>query len=160
MAVQQAEVLDVMKGLFEAAQHPDIAEVYTYGAGTKESPGGVAVKDVRGGKMFLVASPWKGETPVDAPEILPPPRQGVQRISTLAIRLLDAAKPALFQAWRLVALPDLGPTDARSVTPAGVSIKCADGTTVLLRAMSGGSQTGDPAEDLHPDWQIPAGIVV
>ncbi|MEU4558428.1 hypothetical protein AB0F72_08560 [Actinoplanes sp. NPDC023936] len=158
--MQQAEVLDVMKRLFEAAAHPDIAEVRVYGAGTKESPGGVAVKDQRNGSTYLVASPWKGETPVDVPEQLPPPKLGVQRIAVLAVRLLDAARPAQFQAWRLVALPDLGPTDARGTTPAGVSIKCADGTNVLLRAMHGGSQTGDPAEDPHPDWQIPAGITV
>ena len=158
--MQLNEVLDVMKRLIEAAQHPDIKNVYTYGAGTKESPGGVAAVDERGGKMFLVGSPWKGETPIDAPEQLPPPKSGAQRIAVLAVRLLDAARPAQFAAWRLVALPDLGPTDQRGATPAGVSIKCADGTTFLLRATSGGSQTGDPEVDPHPDWTIPTSITV
>ncbi len=158
--MQLTEVLDLLKRLLVAAQHPDVADVYTYGAGTKESPGGVAVKDVRGGKMFLAGSDWKGEQPIDVPEILPAPKQGAQRILTLAIQLLDAARPAQLQAWRAVTLPDLGPTDARGVTPAGISLVAADGSRFLLRAMHGGSQTGDPDVDPNPEWRVPAGISV
>lgn len=158
--MQLTEVLDLLKRLFEAAGHPDIAEVRTYGAGTEQSPAGVDVRDVRRGHTYLAGSSWKGETPVDVPEVLPAPKQGAQRIAILAVKLLDAAQPAQFKAWRLVALPDLGPTDGRGTVPAGVSIVCADGARVLLHATQGSSQAGDPEVDPHPDWQIPAGISI
>ncbi|WP_203756294.1 hypothetical protein [Actinoplanes cyaneus] len=84
----------------------------------------------------------------------------MQRIATLAIMLLDKARPAQLQTWRPVALPDLGSTDARGATPAGLSIVCTDGTRFLLRATQGGSQLPTPDEDPHPEWQVPEGLSV
>lgn len=158
--MQLPEVLDLLQRLLTAAQHPDIVEVRVYSGGPEPARNGVAVKDRRGGNMYLAGAVWKGETPVDAPEVLPPPKLGVQRIAALTVKLLDVAKPAELQAWRLVALPDLGPTDARGVTPSGVSLVGADGSKVLLRALHGGSQTGDPAEDPYPDWRVPATLAI
>ncbi|GGN39105.1 hypothetical protein GCM10010109_66660 [Actinoplanes campanulatus] len=131
-----------------------------YGEGTPQSPAGVAVKDTRGGSTYLWGTTWRGETPVDLPEVLPPPKLGAQRIAVLAVKLLDAARPAELKAWRLVALPDLGPTDARGVAPAGVGLVAADGSRFLLRATHGGSQTGDPAEDPHPEWRVPEALAI
>jgi hypothetical protein len=160
VAVQLPEVLDVLRRLFEAAQHPDIAEVRVYSGGDEPMRNGLALKDHRGGSTYLAGAVWKGEQPVDAPEQLPAPKSGAPRIAILAVKLLDVARPADFRDWRLVALPDLGPTDGRGTTPTGVSIVAADGSRVLLRAMHGGSQTGDPAEDPHPDWRIPVSISI
>jgi hypothetical protein len=158
--VQLTDVLDLLRRLIQAADHPDIAEVRVYAGGDEPLRNGVDVKDQRGGHMFLAGAQWKGETPVEVPELLPPPKLGAQRIAILTVKLLDAARPAELKAWRLVALPDLGPTDARGVAPAGVSLVAADGTKILLRAMHGGSQTGDPAEDPHPDWRVPGTLTV
>lgn len=158
--MQLGDVLDLLKRLIEAAQHPDIAEVRLYSGGPEPARNGVAVKDVRGGSMFLAGAAWKGETPVDVPEVLPPPKLGAQRIAILTVQLLNAAKPSELQDWRLVALNDLGPTEARSVTPSAVSLIATDGTRFLLRALHGGSQTGDPAEDPHPDWRVPKALSI
>jgi hypothetical protein len=158
--VQLTEVLDVLAALFRAADHPDIAEVSTFARGPEPARNGLAVKDKWSGTTFLSGADWKGETPVEMPAVLPPPKKGVQRIATLAVMLLDMARPAQMEAWRLVALPDLGPTDARGATPSGVSIACADGTRVLLRATQGGSQLPTPDDDPNPGWQVPAGLSV
>lgn len=158
--MQLPDILDVLKRLFEAAQHPDIAGVSVFARGSELPRNGIAVKDRWSGTTFLSGADWKGETPVDTPAVLPPPKQGVQRILTLAAWLLDTAKPAQFQAWRLVALPDLGPTDARGTTPAALSIVCADGTRFLLRATQGGSQLPTPGEDPNPDWRVPADLSI
>lgn len=153
--MQLVEVLDLVQRLIVAAQHPDIDDVRLYGEGTEQSPAGVAVKDQRGGSTYLWGTTAKGETPVETSVALPPPKLGAQRIAVLVVKLLDAARPGTLQAWRLVALPGLGPTDARGVAPAGVSVIGADGSRFLLRATHGGSQTGDPAEDPFPDWRVP-----
>jgi hypothetical protein len=158
--VQLSETLDLLKRLLDAAGHPDVAEVSLYSGGPEPDRNGVAVKDRRGGHMYLSGATWKGEIPVDTPDVLPPPNLGAQRIAALTVKLLDAAKPVELQAWRLVALPDLGPTDARSVAPTAVSLVGADGSRMLLRATHGGSQTGDPAEDPHPDWRVPEPLTV
>ncbi|MFC7530208.1 hypothetical protein [Actinoplanes sp. GCM10030250] len=160
--MELTDVLDVFERLFNAAQHPDIAEVRRYGKGTAESLAGVDLRDQRDAHMYLSGpTTWKGkETPLEVPEQLPPPRLGAQRIAVLAAQLLDAAKPAQFRAWRLVALENLGPTDQRGTVPAGVSVLCADGSRILLRATSGASQTPYPAEDPFPQWRVPTPITV
>ncbi|MFC7532366.1 hypothetical protein [Actinoplanes sp. GCM10030250] len=94
------------------------------------------------------------------PEQLPPPRLGAQRIAVLAAHLLQVASPPQIKASRLVALENLGPTDQRGTVPAGVSLVCADGTRMLLRATSGASQTPYPDEDPHPNWRVPEDIAV
>jgi hypothetical protein len=159
--VQLPDVLDLLRRLIEGAQHPDIADVRLYSGGPEPERNGVAVRDQRQGHMYLAGTTWKGETPVDTPDVLPPPKLGAQRIAVLAVKLLDVARPAELKAWRLVALPDLGSTDARGVAPAGVSLACADGTRVLLRATHGGAQAErDPEEDPFPDWRVPDSLAV
>ncbi|WP_436532878.1 hypothetical protein [Actinoplanes sp. HUAS TT8] len=158
--MQLAELLDLLKRLIEAGQHPDITDVSVFSRGPELARNGVAVKDRWSGSTFLSGSDWKRESPVETPAVLPPPKKGVQRIATLTIMLLDAARPAQLQAWRPVALPDLGPTDARGATPAGLSIVCADGTHFLLRATQGGSQLPTPDEDPHPEWRVPEGLSI
>jgi hypothetical protein len=159
--VQLGDVLGLLKRLLEAAGHPDIAEVRLYSGGPEPERNGIAVRDQRHGHMYLAGASWKGETEVPAPDLLPPPKLGAQRIAALVVKLLDVARPAELKAWRLVALPDLGPTDARGVAPSGVSLACSDGTRVLLRATHGGAQAErDPAEDPHPDWQVPETLTV
>jgi hypothetical protein len=160
--VQLGDVLDLLKRLIEAAQHPDVAEVRVYSGGPEPARNGVAVKDRRGGHMYLAGATWKGETPVDVPTVLPPPKLGAQRIAILTVQLLNAARPSELQDWRLVALTDLGPTEARGTMPSGVSLIAADGTRFLLRALHGGSQTGDPEEepDVSRGWQVPASLTV
>lgn len=157
--MQLAAVLDVFEALFKAAQHPDVAEVGRYGNDTApggQSPAGVKVKDARGAHMYLWGAVWKGATTLEVPAVLPTPKWGAQRIAVFAAQLLDVAQPTdFFQSWRLVALPDLGPTNARGQVPAGVEVVCADGTRMLLRSTHGSSQTGDPDEEPCPDYQIP-----
>lgn len=157
--MQLSAVLDVFEGLFRAAGHPDVVDVGRYGADVEpggSSPAGVKLRDVRGGHMYLWGARWKGETPLAVPEVLPTPRFGHQRIAVFAAQLLEAAQPTdLFESWRLVALPDIGPTEARGQVPAGVSVVCVDGTKVLLRSTHGSSPTGDPDVEPCPEYRIP-----
>lgn len=171
--VKDTQVLDVVEQLLNAAQHPDIAKVERYGPGdgpwgpSITSPG-MSTRGITGVKVThqstATASLWlanrPGETPIPVPGVLPPPRQNrAPRLAILAVQLLDGAKPAQFKAWQLVALPDVGATDKRGISPAGVSIVTAAGEKVLLRVSATGPTVGvEPAEDPFPDYVIPEGI--
>ncbi|GIM88792.1 hypothetical protein [Paractinoplanes toevensis] len=162
------EILDVVEDLLRRAEHPDITAITRYG--DSNQPWGPSaerskVKGVTGLKVahqstataMLWGADLPGETPLDVPATLPEPKYRAARLAILVVQLLDAARPAQFKAWRLVALPDMGPTEQRGTFPSGVSIVTADGTRMLLCTSSTGAMVGDePAEEPFPDWQVPA----
>jgi hypothetical protein len=162
--VQLAEILDVFEQLLTASGHPDIVSVRRYGTDTAPggpSPAGVAVKYQSGSHAYLAGGTGAGEVPLAVPEVMPPPKRRASRLAIFAVQLLDVARPEVFKAWRLVALPDGGPDGERGSTfPAGVSLVCADGTRMLLRVTAGSGQQGDPDEDPFPDYVIPADLAV
>ncbi|MCO8277000.1 hypothetical protein M1L60_41125 [Actinoplanes sp. TRM 88003] len=168
--MQLAQVLDVIERVLVAAEHPDIVKIERYGTGTEPwgpsaaksrttSIAGVRVTYASTATAMLWGAIWPGEKPLPMPAELPKISDRVARLSILVVQLLDVAKPAAFTSWQLVSLPDLGPQDAPAPAPAGVSVVCADGTKMLLRAASTGATVGDePENDPTPDYVIPAGV--
>jgi hypothetical protein len=157
--VQLAEILDVFEQLLTASGHPDIVSVRRYGTDTAPggpSPAGVAVKYQSGSHAFLAGGLGDGEIPIPVPDVMPGPKRRASRLAVFAVQLLDVARPAQFKAWRLIALPDVGPEAERGQFPAGVSVICADGTRMLLLVTAGSGPAGDPAEEPFPGWTIPA----
>jgi hypothetical protein len=157
--VQLAQVLDVLAALLAAADHPEVAAVERYGQDLVPggpSPAGVRVRYRNGSEAYLWVALWPGENPLPTPETLPSPKRRADRIAVFTAQLLDVARPAQFAAWRVVALPDLGPLEESGKAPRGVRIDCADGTSLLLRATSGVGPSGDPDEDPYPGYRIPA----
>ncbi|WP_045740975.1 hypothetical protein [Actinoplanes rectilineatus] len=153
------DALDLLERLLNAAGHPDIASVKRYGQGTEQSPAGIDLADQRGAHMYLFGEQRKGEIPIDVPTVLPTPKYGSQRVAVLAAQLLDAARPDALREWRLVAFGDLGPTDARGVAPAGISMLAADGSRILLRSAMGASKdTTAPDSEPSPGWTPPADL--
>ncbi|MDI6102500.1 hypothetical protein QLQ12_28155 [Actinoplanes sp. NEAU-A12] len=156
-----AQVLDVIETLFQACGHPEIEAVERFGSDTVPggpSPSGVRIRYVDGALAYLWGAVWPSETDLPTPETLPPPAgRRPDRVAVLAALLLDAARPAGFRSWRLVALRDLGPSDERGKVPRGLRIVCADGTSLLLRATAAGGPERAPEEEPYPDWRIPGG---
>ncbi|WP_189333771.1 hypothetical protein [Actinoplanes ianthinogenes] len=155
--MQLAQVLDVLQELHVAAGHPEIAEVARFGtdgAPGGPSPAGLRIRYVTGSEAYLWGAVWPGETAVPVPEVLPPPNRRAPRAAAFAAQLLEAARPGVFRAWELVALPDLGPAGERGKVPLGLRINCADGTAYLLRATAAGGPTVEPDTEPHPEYQI------
>ena len=169
-AVNLAAILDVIEGLLNAAEHPDIVKVDRYGDGNEpwgpstersksKTLAGVKVTHQSTATASLWGAVWPGQQPVAVPDVLPAPKFRAARLAILVVQLLDVARPAQFKAWQLVALPDLGPAEARGTFPAGVSITCADGASMLLRATSTGASVGhEDTEDRFSDYMIPEGV--
>ncbi|GAA4600376.1 hypothetical protein GCM10023107_52720 [Actinoplanes octamycinicus] len=156
--MQLAQVLDVLQELHIAGGHPEIAEVARFGADGVPggpSPAGLRIRYVTGSEAYLWGAVWPGETAMPVPEVLPPPSRRAMRAAAFAARLLEAARPAGFRAWELVALPDLGPVGERGKVPLGLRITAADGTSVLLRATAAGGPTVEPDTEPYPDYRIP-----
>ncbi|MEU4423387.1 hypothetical protein AB0F81_22400 [Actinoplanes sp. NPDC024001] len=156
-----AQVLDVIEALVAASGHPEITAVERYGHDLVPggpSPAGVRVRYESGAEAYLWGAVWPRENALPTPEVLPPPTRRVDRIAVLIAWLLDAARPAAFRSWQLVALPDLGPTDERGKVPCGVRIDCADGTSLLLRATAAGGPQGDPEVDPYPGYRVPESL--
>jgi hypothetical protein len=166
-------VLDTIERLLRAAGHPDIVDIERYGPNqgawgpSVKTPGmdqrgitGVRVTHQSTATASLWEANWHGETPVDTPAVMPPPRQNRgPRLAILTAWLLDIARPGDFKAWRLVALPEVGKTDTRGATPVGLSVITADGQRVLLRASATGAVVGeDPLDEPFPDWEPPPSI--
>jgi len=159
--MQLAQVLDVFEGLLVASKHPDIVEIERYGrdvAPGGSSPAGVKARYQSGSEAYLWGAVWPGEIPITVPDEMPPPKRRADRMAIFAVQLLDVARPDVFTSWQLVAFPDLGPTDERGKSAAGVSLVCSDGTKMLLRVTAGSGPSGDPAEDPFPDYRIPEGV--
>ena len=161
-----SKTLDVIEKLLVAANHPDITDIRRYGPGLgpwgpsdEKSPvkgvTGLRVTHQSSSTASLWEAIWPGEQPVEAPDVLPAPRQNrAPRLAILVARLLDKARPAEFKAWRLVSLPGLGVPEEG--LPFGLSIVHADGTRMLLRASATGATAGtDVAEDPFPDYVVP-----
>jgi hypothetical protein len=161
-------ILDVVERLLNTAGHPDIVKVARYGPDlgpwgptAEKSP----VKNATGLKVthqstataMLWEAIWPGEQPIEAPAVLPAPKQNrAPRLVLLVAQLLEVARPAEFKAWRLVTLPDLGRTDMEPRTALGLSFVLADGTRMLLRASATGATMGvEDEEDRFPDYVIP-----
>ncbi|GAB1694926.1 hypothetical protein KRM28CT15_67290 [Krasilnikovia sp. M28-CT-15] len=65
----------------------------------------------------------------------------------------------MVRSWQLVALSDLGLTDARGTSPSGVSLVSAGGTKVLLRISGASVSTGaDPETEPFPNYVIPDAV--
>ncbi|GGN05403.1 hypothetical protein FHR83_001401 [Actinoplanes campanulatus] len=160
--MQLAQVLDVIEALFRAAAHPEIEAVERFGAGTAPggpSPAGVRIRYGDGALAYLWGAIWPQETDLPVPDVLPPPAgRRPDRVAVLAVMLLDAARPAAFRSWQLVALADLGPGGERGKAPRGVRIVCADGTSLLLRATAAGGPDRAPSQEPYPDYRIPSGF--
>ena len=155
--VQLAEVLDVIEGLLIASKHPDITSISRYGRDTAPgggSPAGVCVKYQSASEGYIWGAVEPDETPIPIPQVMPRPRLRAPRLAIFVAQLLDVARPAQFKAWRLVAIPGVGPVTEQGTWPAGVSLICADGTKMMLRATAGSGPT-DPAEEPFPDYTIP-----
>ncbi|WP_250036812.1 hypothetical protein [Paractinoplanes maris] len=168
--MQLAQVLEVVERVLVAAEHPDIVKVERTGTGTDawgpsaaksrtNKIAGVKVTYTSTATAMLWGAVWPGAKPLPLPAEPPMIGDRVARLSILVVQLLDAARPAAFTSWHLVSLPDLGPSDRTGSAPAGVSVTCADGTAVLLRASSTGATVGDePKTDPYADYVIPAGL--
>ncbi|GAA4976885.1 hypothetical protein [Actinoplanes utahensis] len=160
--MQLGQVLNVMETLLTAAAHPEIEAVERFGTDAAPggpSPAGVRVRYVDGALAYLWGGVWTSESDLPTPESLPPPAgRRPDRLAVLAVWLLDAARPAALRSWRLVGLPNLGPTAERGKAPRGVRIVCADGTSLLLRVTAAGGPERAPAEEPFPDWRVPEGL--
>jgi hypothetical protein len=166
--MQLAQVLDVFEGMLVASEHPDIVEVTRFGtSGEPWGPNtratgitGVKVRHQSTATASLFGAVWPGEKPLPIPDTMPPPPQNrAPRLAIFAVQLLEVARPAQFQSWSLVALPDLGPTDQRGTSPFGVSLVCADGTKMLLRVSATGANVGaEPTEEPFPEYRVPEGV--
>ncbi len=142
--------LDIVRGLFGAAQHPDIRNAARY---ENRSQQGVAVLYRSGAKAFL----WLAEgrtKPADFPEEFPEYKHRAMYALKLLVDLLDAVRPVGVEAWRTVEV------EGTALSPCGVEIR-AGGETVLLRVTSASPPVEETA---HPSqwagWEIPAGISV
>ncbi len=144
-------VLDIIAALFTRARHPDIIRAERYETSAQK---GVQVVYRSGAKahLWIPPKPLKTE-PADLPAEMPDYRFRVLYALQLLVGLLEAAKPAGVQAWRLVKV------EGFDLAPSGIELRTDDGV-VLLKA-TGGSPTGldaDPAE--FADWRIPESISV
>lgn len=169
-------VLDVVERLLVAAQHPDTVTVERYGPG--EGPWGPTVetskaRGVTGVRVVhqssATASLWEADQPgaqaVEAPEVIPVPRADklapqmrAPRLLIFTAQLLDVARPAQFQSWQLLTLPDLG-VEGQEGLPFGLGITGAGGGRMLLRASATGPTVGEePAVEPFPEYVIPAGL--
>ncbi|MEU4161406.1 hypothetical protein [Actinoplanes sp. NPDC026670] len=157
-----SQVLDVIGRLLRNAAHPEIEAVERFGTDSAPggpSPAGLRIRYVNGALAYLWGAIWPGETDLPAPDRLPPPRGNrPDRAAVLVALLLEAARPAEFRSWQLVALPDLGPTGQRGKVPRGLRIVAADGTSLLLRATAAGGPDRDPPDEPFPEWTVPAQI--
>jgi hypothetical protein len=156
--VRLADVLDVLQELHLTSGHPEIAAVERYGtdpAPGGPSPAGLRLRYETGSFAYLWGAIWPGETPLPVPADLPPPSGRAMRAAAFAAQLLEAAQPEAFRSWELVALPDLGPAEARGKVPLGLRINCGDGTSLLLRATAAGGPVQEPDTEPHPDYRIP-----
>ncbi|WP_229073671.1 hypothetical protein [Actinoplanes sp. DH11] len=157
-----AEVLDVIEWLLAAAGHPEIGAIGRYGTDPVAggpSPAGVRVRYASGAEAYLWGAVWPREYELPTPAELPWPARA-DRIAVFTCRLLDAARPAEFRGWQLVALDGLGPADARSKAPRGIRVVAADGTSLLLRATASGAPMPEPAADPYPGYVIPETLSV
>jgi hypothetical protein len=149
--------LGVIERLFNAAEHPDIVEVERYGRDLKpggQSPSGVGVTYQSGsaGYIWAAAPGTPAPVPHDLPAELPSLRFRAQHTLAFLVRLLDAARPEQFTAWRPVAF------DGVWMKPSGLEIRCKDGSSFYLRVTSGSGPTADPKSDQFPDYVIPEGV--
>ncbi len=144
-------ILDTVAALYTAARHPDIVRAERYETSAHE---GVEVVYRSNAKAHLWVPPKPLKTePADLPAVMPAYKFRVLYALQLLVGLLDAAKPAGIQAWRLVKV------EGFDLTPSGIELRTDDGV-VLLKA-TGGSPTGldaDPSQ--WADWEIPDGITV
>jgi hypothetical protein len=157
--VRLVHVLDVLQELHEASGHPEIVEVVRFGTDAAPggpSPAGLRVRYDTGSEAYLWGAIWPAETPMPVPETLPPPSRRAPRAAVFAAWLLDAARPAGFRSWELVALKDLGPAGERGKVPLGLRITCSDGTALLLRATAAGGPVQEPDTEPHPDYRLPS----
>ncbi|RZU52077.1 hypothetical protein EV385_3918 [Krasilnikovia cinnamomea] len=165
-----AEILDVIEVVLNASEHPDIVQVDRYGDATEpwgpniqtsksRSISGVRVRFQSSASAMIFGAIWPGETPVPVPDEMPPPARRAPRLAIFVVQLLDVARPTKFRSWQLVALSDLGPTDARGSSPSGVSLVCADGTKMLLRVTGASASIGvDPETEPFPDYVMPDAV--
>ncbi|MEV0898525.1 hypothetical protein [Actinoplanes sp. NPDC049802] len=160
--MQLAQVLDVFEALFRAAAHPEIEAVERFGSDTAPggpSPAGVRIRYADGALAYLWGAVWPGETDLPVPGVPPPPaRRRPDRALVLAVRLLEAARPAAFRSWQLVALANLGPDGERGKAPRGIRVVATDGTSLLLRATAAGGPERAPEVEPYPDYRIPDGL--
>ncbi len=169
--MQPSPLLDLVERLLEAAAHPDIVKIERYGPGqgpwgpdveTSKAKGitGVKVRHQSTATASVWEAVWPGEKPVEAPAVLPVPRQNrAPRLLILLKQLLDAARPEQLRSWQLVTLPKLGRTEEQAGLPFGLSIETAGGNHLLLRASATGPTVGvDPEEQIFTDYVIPEGV--
>ncbi|HWS35543.1 MAG TPA: hypothetical protein VN408_22735 [Actinoplanes sp.] len=151
-------VLDVIEALIRASAHPEIEAVERYGTDTAPggpSPAGIRVRYADGALAYLWGAIWTGETDLPLPDRLPPPAgRRPDRLAVLTAMLLDAARPADFRSWQLVALENLGRDGERGKSPRGLRIVGTDGTSLLLRTTAAGGPQRAPEEDPWPDWRV------
>ncbi|GLY97678.1 hypothetical protein [Actinoplanes sp. NBRC 103695] len=149
--MQLTQTLDVIEALLRASGHPDIAEIERFdGART-----GMRVKYGTGSSGLLFGDDIRGEVEIGIPDALPPFKQRAPRTAILVRQLLDAARPAEFRSWNLIALPSIGHTKDHI---SGLRIQCGDGGSFQLRATGMGSQIPEPDEDPALDYRIPADL--
>ncbi len=168
--MQLPQILGIIERLLVASEHPDIVKVERYGTATE--PWGPnaersKTKTVSGVRVIYTATSgamlWGAISPdvvtVPAPDEMPPPSQRAFRLPIFVAQLLDAARPAGFTSWELVARPVIGPKDRLGALPSGLRITCADNTKMLLLAQATGAMVGtDPDEEPFPDYTIPETI--
>jgi hypothetical protein len=165
-----AQVLDVIEGVLVAAEHPDIVAVERYGNATEPwgpnatqskttSISGLRVRYQATSRALLNGRIDPKAYPVEMPAEMPPPTLRAPRLAIFVAQLLDVARPDVFSSWQLVSTPDAGSAESAGKLPYGISITCADGTTMLLLTQAMGAMVGtDPTEEPAPDYVIPEGV--
>lgn len=155
--METAQVLDVIERLHNAAEHPDIVKVQRYGQDLKpggQSPAGVTITYQSGSEAYIwVAAPEQPEPAAHPlPDKMPELKFRAQHALKFLVELLDIAQPALFTAWRTVGFAGV------AMTPAGLAIRCSDGSTTYLRVTSGFGGFADQERDEFPEYTIPEGV--
>lgn len=152
--MQPHDVLDVFEKLFTAAEHPGIVKVEQHHGRSAGGYDGVNVYWSFEGHTFLWINHEKA-----SPQECPPPHLAtnlrvVDYLLLLALGLCDAARPAPFASWAPAAYPGV------AVSPGGLVVKAADGSTFNLRITHSSGANGDPKEDPFPDYRIPQGVQI
>ena len=130
---------------------------------------GIATAPVNKLAFAQAGLPWKGHTDllghltgakqVAMPEVMPLPTLRAPRFVTFIAQLLEVARPAQFSSWRLVGQPSADPSSPIAGLPYGISIACADGTTMLLMCQATGAMVGaEPTEEPFPEYVIPESV--
>jgi hypothetical protein len=143
------QVLDTLRRLLGAAQHPDVVEIYRY-PNNGEQAIGIIYRD--GARAFIWPSGERAR-PVDLTD-LGRYQARVGYVLQLLLDLLEIAQPEGWH-WRTVAVEGV------HNEPSALEVKAGD--VVLLRVTAGGALVEEELQSKPEDWadwRIPAQTVL